>query len=96
MELFIFARFHALEGHEAAAEAVLRDEVEAARADRGCLAHSVYRSIRDPRLFWIHSRWADAAAFDAHAELAHTQRFVQRIQALIDHPLEVTRAHRVI
>jgi quinol monooxygenase YgiN len=32
----------------------------------------VFRSIRDPRLFYIHSRWVDEAAFDTHAGLPHT------------------------
>jgi quinol monooxygenase YgiN len=39
----------------------------------------------------MHSRWTDAAAFDAHAELAHTVRFLERIQPLIDHQLGVVR-----
>jgi quinol monooxygenase YgiN len=54
-----------------------------------------FRSTRDPRLFYIHSRWASEAAFEHHAELPHTVRFLERVQPLIDHPLEVTRS-RVI
>jgi len=90
--LFIFARFHAREGHESAVMAALLDEVPVARAEPGCLAHQAYRSTRDPRLFYIHSRWRDEAAFDAHIRLPHTESFVERIQPLIDHKLEVTRA----
>jgi quinol monooxygenase YgiN/uncharacterized protein YciI len=92
MELSIFARFHAREEQEDVVAAALRDEVESARAEPGCLAHQAYRSTRDPRLFLIHSRWTDEAAFDMHAELAHTVRFIERVQPLIDHELEVTRA----
>src|SRR3989442_13231275 len=53
------------------------------------------RSTRDPRLFYIHSRWVDEAAFDHHAGLPHTVRFIERVQALIDHPLDVTRTRLV-
>jgi quinol monooxygenase YgiN len=95
MELFIFARFHACEGREAAVAAALREQVPAARAEPGCLAIAAYRSTRDPRLFWIHSRWTDEAAFEIHAELPNTQRFVDRVQQLIDHPFDVTRAHSI-
>ncbi len=95
MELFIFARFHAREGQEAALLAALRDEVGPSRAEPGCLAHAAYRCVRDPRLFWIHSRWVDEAAFEVHAELEHTSRFVERIQPLIDHPLDVTRTRAI-
>jgi quinol monooxygenase YgiN len=95
MELVIFARFHATAGQEEAVAAVLRKQVPAARGEPGCLAIAAYRSIRDPRLFWIHSRWADEAAFEIHADLPRTQRFVDRMQALIDHPLDVTRTHAI-
>jgi len=92
MELFIFARFHARPGHEGAVEETLRDVVGPSREEAGCLGIQAFRSTRDPRLFYIHSRWIDEAAFDHHAELPHTVRFVERVQTLIDHPLEVTRA----
>jgi quinol monooxygenase YgiN len=91
MELFIFARFHAREGNEAAVAAALRDVVVPSRAEPGCLAINAFRSIRDPRLFYIHSRWIDGTAFDIHAELPHTLAFLRQVEALIDHPLEVTR-----
>jgi quinol monooxygenase YgiN len=90
--VFIFARFHARPGHESAVEETLRDVVKPSREEAGCLGIQAFRSTRDPRLFYIHSRWADEAAFDHHAGLPHTVRFVERVQALIDHPLEVTRA----
>jgi len=95
MELFIFARFHGREGQEAAVAAALRDVVAPSRAEPGCLAIAAYRSIRDPRLFFIHSSWIDEAAFEIHAELPHTVRFMERVQQLIDHPLEVTRTHPI-
>jgi len=92
MELFIFARFHVREGNEAVAAAVLRDQIEGVRSEPGCLAINAYRSIRDPRLFYIHSRWTDEAAFETHADLPRPVRFVERMQTLIDHPFEATRA----
>jgi len=95
MELVIFARFHASAGQEEAVTAVLREQVPAARGEPGCLAIAAYRSIRYPRLFWIHSRWADEAAFEIHADLPRTRRFVDRMQALIDHPFEATRTHAI-
>lgn len=92
MELFIFARFHAREGQEEAVAALLREQVGPVRADPGCLAINAYRSVRDARLLWIHSRWTDQAAFEIHAELPRTQRFVEAAEQLIDHPFDVTRS----
>jgi quinol monooxygenase YgiN len=92
MELFIFARFHVREGNEAVAAAALREQTAGVGDEPGCLAIHAYRSIRDPRLFYIHSRWADEAAFEMHAELGRTVEFVKRMEMLIDHPFEATRA----
>lgn len=91
MEITIFARFHALEGKEEAVISELRDAVTRVRGEPGCLGIEVYRSIRDPRLFWLHSRWVDERAFDVHAERSDTNQFVERVQRLIDHPFDVTR-----
>jgi quinol monooxygenase YgiN len=91
MELYIFARFHAREGEEAAVAAALRNVIVPTRSEPGCLAIDAFRSIRDPSLFYLHSRWIDEAAFDIHAELPHTVAFLQRVEPRVDHPLEVTR-----
>ena len=85
MELFIFGRFHARPGDESAVEEALRHVVGPSREE----------AARDPRLFYVHSRWVDEAAFDHHAGLPHTVRFIERVQALIDHPLDVTRARLI-
>jgi quinol monooxygenase YgiN len=95
MELVIFARFHAREGQEEAVAAALREQVPCVRAEPGCLGIAAYRSARDPLFYWIHSRWIDEAAFEVHAELPRTQRFVERMQELIDHPFEATRTHPI-
>lgn len=91
MELAIFARFHAREGQEDAVAAALRGQLGPVRAEPGCLAIDAFCCTCDPRLLYLHSRWIDEAAFDVHAELPHTVRFLERIQPLIDHPLDVVR-----
>jgi quinol monooxygenase YgiN len=95
MELFIFARFHAREGQEDAVAEALREVVAPSRAEDGCLGIHAFRSTRDPRLFYVHSRWTDEAAFDLHGQLPHTVRFIERVGSLVDHPLDVTRAELV-
>src|SRR4051812_35278070 len=92
MELYVFARFHARAGNEHAVEQAIRGSVMPSREEAGCLSIHAYRSVRDARLFYIASRWKDEAAFDLHATLPHTLRFLERVQPLIDHPLDVTRS----
>jgi quinol monooxygenase YgiN len=92
MELVIFARFRARAGEEAAVEAAIREVIVPSSAEAGCVAINAYRSARDERLFFIHSRWVDEAAFERHAAEPHTRLFIARVTALIDHPLDVQRA----
>ena len=54
-----------------------------------------FRSTRDPLLFYIHSRWTDEQAFEEHAGLPHTVRFLDRVSPLIDHPLDINRAEQI-
>jgi quinol monooxygenase YgiN len=91
MEILIFTRFHARPGTEAAVEEALRDVVLPSRAEAGCLDIHAFHSIRDPQVFYIHSRWKDEAAFDVHAKLPHTVRFIERVEPLLDHPLKAER-----
>jgi quinol monooxygenase YgiN len=91
MELCIIARFHAREGQQEAVAAAIADVAGPTKAEPGCLTYGAYRSTRDPQLFFIYSRWIDEAAFNAHAELPHTRRFLARVEPLITHALDVTR-----
>ena len=90
-EIFIFARFHAKEELQDSVAATIEEVLGPTRQEPGCLAIDAFRATRDPRFFYIHSRWEDEAAFDHHVLLPHTVRFVERIQTLIDHPMDVTR-----
>ncbi|MGO9255564.1 MAG: putative quinol monooxygenase [Bryobacteraceae bacterium] len=92
MELFIFGRFHARAGDEAALAQALDEVLGPTRAEPGCLSIHAFRSIRDPRLFYIHSRWTGEDAFETHVTLPHTVRFLERADSLVDQPREVTRA----
>jgi quinol monooxygenase YgiN len=96
MELFIFARLHARPGAERAVEEALRKVVPPTREEAGCVSIHAFGSIRDPQVFYIHSRWKDEAAFEQHAGLPHTLRFLERVEHMIDHPLEAQRCKLLV
>ena len=95
MEQYVFVRLHAREGEESAVEQALRDVTGPSREEKGCLSFHLFRSMRDRRLFYIHSQWMDEAAFQTHAELAHTVRFLGRVDVLLDQPRDVTRTELI-
>jgi quinol monooxygenase YgiN len=94
-ELFIFASFHAKEGMQESVAATIQEVLAPTRREAGCVRIDAFAAKRDARLFYVHSRWKDESAFDLHAQLPHTVRFVEKMQALIDHPLEVIRTHLI-
>jgi quinol monooxygenase YgiN len=95
VDQYVFVRLHSREGEETAVEEALREVTGPSRDEPGCLSFHIFRSMRDRRLFYIHSRWVDEAAFQAHAELPHTVRFLQRVDALLDQPRDVTRTEMI-
>jgi quinol monooxygenase YgiN len=95
MELAICARFRARPGSEAAVQDALLECIGPTRAEPGCLSGQVFRSIRDPLLFYVHSRWLDEVAFEKHAGLPYTLRMLERRAAdrppARRHPVEGNR-----
>jgi quinol monooxygenase YgiN len=90
MELFLFARFHARPGCDEQLRQAIRDVQVATRAEVGCLGYQAFQSVRDSSEFYVHSRWQDQSAFELHATLPHTSRFVACVEPLLDHPLAVS------
>jgi len=69
--------------------------VEPTRAEIGCLAIYVFQSIREPSVFAIHSKWVDEAAFELHAQLPHTVRFLGAAEGLLTHPVQGLRSKEI-
>jgi quinol monooxygenase YgiN len=95
VELYGFVRLHAREGEESKVEEALCEVIRLSREEAGCVSIHAFRSLRDARLFFIHSRWVDEAAFQLHGGLPHTVRFLERVDALLDEPREVARTKMI-
>lgn len=76
-------------------EVALLEVARPSRDEAGCVSFHVFRPMLDRRLFYIHSRWDDEAAFRTHASLPHTRRFLERVDALLEVPREVTRTEMI-
>ncbi len=76
-----------------------RDElfrvIEPSRAEPGCLAIQAFESLRGQPVFAIHSEWTDEAAFERHAQLPHTVRFLAVAERLLTHPVQGLRARQI-
>jgi len=95
MALFIVARFHSRPGLEESLRQALEANIEPTRAEPGCRFIHLFRSLRDPALFFIHSEFDTVADFEIHAELPHMRKFLGLVPDLIDHPLDVNRTEKL-
>ena len=91
MQLGIIGEFRARPGNEAAVAAAIRKVVPLTAGEAACLDIRAWRSNRDAALFFIHSRWTDESAFDAHAALPHTVEFLATVEPLLTHRIAVAR-----
>jgi quinol monooxygenase YgiN len=69
--------------------------VGSTRAEVGCLAIQLFESLREPWVFAIHSEWVDEAAFELHAKLPHTVRFLGAAESLLTHPVQALRTREI-
>ena len=95
MPMHCFVRFEPLPGKETAFREELLRVVPLTRAEAGCLAISAFEALRQPLVFAIHSEWVDEAAFELHAQLPHTVRFLQAAKKLLPHPVEALRSREI-
>jgi len=95
MELYIFGRFLVLDGKGSAFEEALGEVVLATRAEAGCLEVHGYRGVRNARVYYLHSRWRDVETFELHAKLPHTERFLERVEKLLEETRDVKRCVRI-
>ncbi len=81
------------------AVAEFRDElfrvVPPSRAEPGCLSIHAFESLREPPEFAIHSEWADEPAFERHAQMPYTVRFVEAAEQLLTHPIQGLRSREI-
>ena len=95
MSFHFIARFEPLPGKEAAFREELLRVNEPSRAEPGCLSIEVFESLREPPVFAVHSEWIDEAAFECHANLPHTVRFLAAAETLLTHPVQGLRLRHI-
>lgn len=95
MSMHFLVRFEPRAGKEREFREELLLVIGPSRAEAGCLDIQVFESVRAPVSFAIHSEWADEAAFDLHARMPHTVRFLEAARELLTHPLDGLRAREI-
>jgi quinol monooxygenase YgiN len=95
LSVHFFVRFEPLPGREMEFREELLRVVQPTRTEIGCVGIHAFESLREPSMFAIHSEWADEAAFELHARLPHTVRFLGAAKELLTHPVEGLRTRQI-
>jgi quinol monooxygenase YgiN len=95
MSFHFIVRFQPLPGMETAFREELLRVNAPSREEAGCLRLDVFESLGEPLEFAIHSEWVDEAAFELHAGLPHTVRFVAAAGKLLAHPIQGLRLRQI-
>jgi quinol monooxygenase YgiN len=92
LSVHFIVRFEPRPGMETRFREELLRVVHPTQAEAGCLSIRVYESLKEPAGFAIHSEWVDEAAFELHARLPHTVRFLKAAEELLTHPVQGLRS----
>src|SRR5215469_3169978 len=90
-----FGKFVVREMMEGEVEKALRAVLGPTREEAGCVKINAFRALRGGKVFYIHSTWKDEAAFEYHATLPHTLRFIGRMKELVQKDFEMTRTEAI-
>ena len=88
-------RCEPIQGKEAAFREELFRVNTPSRAEPGCLRIDIFETTREPIVFAIHSEWVDEAAFETHASLPHTRRFLEAAETMLTHPVQGLRLMQI-
>ena len=72
----VVAKWVAQEAEDDAVARLLLLNAEASRAEPGCQAFIVHRSLEHPRTYLLYEQYDDEAAFAAHRESEHFKTYV--------------------
>lgn len=95
MSVHFLVQFEPRPGKELEFREELLRVIEPSRVEPGCLAIRGFASLWEPFVFAIHSEWVDEAAFDRHARLPHTIRFLATAERLLTHPVQGLRSREI-
>ena len=95
MPVHFFAQFEPSPDSAVEFRCELLRVVQSTGAEPGCRSIRVFESLRQPVAFAMHSEWEDEAAFELHAQLAHTVRFLAAAGRILGHPVQGLRASEI-
>ena len=77
MAYVVVATYRVKAGEEEKVRAVLETMAPLSRKEPGCLFYQAHRSTEDPGVFLLYEQYLDEAAYKAHMETPHFERYIK-------------------
>jgi len=94
-QVTVVVRIKAKPGMEARVRQELLNLLVPTRAERGCINFDMHQAPNDASLFLFHENWVSEDDLKRHFETPHIKGWIQRAEALLAEPMELTRWHKV-
>jgi quinol monooxygenase YgiN len=85
----VTARMRAKEGMEDQVKGELLALIPPTRAESGCMAYELHRSMKDPGLFLFYEKWKSKEDLGAHAKAPHMKEFIGKAGEMLAGPAEI-------
>lgn len=96
MSIHLTALIKAKAGAAAQMKPLLLKLVEASKKEEACLQYELYHSVEDENLFIFHETWASEEGIAEHSKGEGITTFIKDSSAVIDGPIVIYSAERVI
>ena len=90
------AFLEAKKGKESELETILLNLIPHTLDEPGNIAYVPHKSIENPSIFMFDELWIDEKAIEEHFKQPHMINLIEKLNPLLERPLELKRYHEII
>jgi quinol monooxygenase YgiN len=83
-------------GKESELEKILLDLIPPTLKESGNIAYVPHKLLENPRIFMFDELWENEKAIEEHFKQPHMINLKERVEPLLERPLELKRYHEII
>jgi quinol monooxygenase YgiN len=92
----LLAFLEAKKGKESELERFLLDLIPPTLQEPGNIAYVPHKSVENPQAFMFDELWENEKALEEHFKQPHMGNLIEKLNPLLERPLELKRYHEII
>jgi quinol monooxygenase YgiN len=92
----LLAFLEAKKGKESELERILLDLIPPTLKELGNIAYVPHKSVENPLIFMFDELWENEKAIEEHFKQPHMINLIEKLNSLLERPLELKRYHEII